>query len=410
MASPPRQGRAIPGLYKASYALVIGNDGYTGGSRGWPKLGNAVSDAEKVKAALQHHGFEVTFLKDQRSNELREGMRQFFIRNGLNRDARLFIWFAGHGHTVDAEGYIVPVDAPDPDQDAEFRSKSVSMREVASWMREARSKHILAVFDSCFSGSIFRAARSAQAPSAAILQYAQNPIRQIITSGGAKQQVQDDGYFQELFVGAIMGREPNADQTKDGYVTGQELASFLRVRVTERSGHLQSPQFGELTDNDTQRGDFVFQVGTAAGGSQAQAVQAVYRPAGGERSTPRPVLPAFNANRIYIAPVMGAPGNGNEVLLNALRARLGKEGIEVWDADSDGAFKLQTVVSVRNTAMLVDEVVIQWRLLDKNRGPVATFQQASEVFVGSRNKDWASNGDAAADFAAKRLVKYLAAN
>jgi hypothetical protein len=48
----------VPGpieLYGASYALVIGNDRYTGG---WPVLSKAVEDAREVAAALAARGFE----------------------------------------------------------------------------------------------------------------------------------------------------------------------------------------------------------------------------------------------------------------------------------------------------------------------------------------------------------------
>ena len=204
-----------------------------------------------------------------------------------------------------------------------------------------------------------------------------------------------------------MGLEPRADQTGDGFITGQELAAYMKLRVTERNGNRQSPQYGEIADNDTQRGDFVFQIdGNPAVTNASYASDTAH----GQRAVPRPVLPSFNVNRIFVAPVMGAPGDGNAALREAIRDRLGKEGIEVWDADSDGAFKLQTVVSVRSMAMLVDEVTIQWRLLDKNRGPVANFQQVSEVLTGSRNKEWGSAAAGSADFAARRLVKYLAAN
>ena len=44
-------------LYRSSYALVIGIDKYTGG---WPRLSNAVKDAELVAEELGRQGFAVT--------------------------------------------------------------------------------------------------------------------------------------------------------------------------------------------------------------------------------------------------------------------------------------------------------------------------------------------------------------
>lgn len=408
-AGQPRQDGTISGLYRSSHALVIGNDAYKGGAREWPRLGKAVSDAQMVRDALEQHGFIVTFLSNVSSTELKAAIRNFFIKNGADRDARLFVWFAGHGHTANAEGYLVPVDAPHPDQDVEFRLLAVSMREVAGWMREARSKHILAVFDSCFSGSIFRATRNAQVPSSAILHYAQHPIRQIITSGSAQQEVLDDGFFAQAFVRAITGHDPTADQQRDGYVTGHELATFLRHKITDRNGGRQSPQYGEIVDNDSERGDFVFRVGNAAP-AVAAAGGVTLASARADDLQSRPRLPSFEARRVYVAPVFGLTAEGNHELREAIRKRLGRDGIEVWDADSDVAFKLHTVVTIRSVALLVDEVTVQWRLLDKGRGQIANLQQVSEVMTGSRAQRFGTSAaDGAADYAVKRLTRYLAA-
>ena len=92
-------------LYGASYALVIGIDNYT---KGWPKLSLAVKDAKAVAKELRQRGFEVTFKQDLTSDGLRRTLRKFFAIKGRDPDARLFFWYAGHGHTVDGEGYLVP--------------------------------------------------------------------------------------------------------------------------------------------------------------------------------------------------------------------------------------------------------------------------------------------------------------
>ncbi|MEZ5816218.1 MAG: caspase family protein [Hyphomicrobiaceae bacterium] len=405
-----RPSGIIERLYASSHALVIGNDAYSG-QPGWPKLGKAVSDAVAVKTALEAQGFAVTFHQNLGSNELKRAMREFFIRNGTSERSRLFVWFAGHGYTTRGEGYLVPVDAPHPDKDVEFRSMAVSMREVAGWMSEARSRHILAVFDSCFSGSIFRATRNMQGPSAAILQFAKNPIRQIITSGSARQEVQDDGYFQQLFVRAISGLEPRADQTGDGFITGQELAAYIKLQVANRNGGRQTPQYGELANNDTERGDFVFEL--PSGGRLPPGPALAHADTAQPRAMPASIKHAFglsDAQRVYVAPILGAPGDGNSALYEAVKTRLGQEGIEVWNADSESAFKLRTVVEVRSLALFVDEVTIRWSLSDKTRGNVASFAHVTEVMKGARNKTWGTAADTAAEFAAKRLVKYFATN
>ena len=98
-------------LYGASHALVIGIDNYT---NGWPRLSNAVKDASLVAGELRRQGFEVELLTDVTGAQLREALRRFFAFKGKDPEARLFVWFAGHGHTENGEGYLVPADAPLP--------------------------------------------------------------------------------------------------------------------------------------------------------------------------------------------------------------------------------------------------------------------------------------------------------
>lgn len=97
-------------LYQKSKALVIGMDHYDG--RAWPQLSNGIRDAEEVAKALKEQGFEVTFKKDLISVDLDNALRSFFISEGSDPNARLLLWFAGHGDTIDGEAYLVPTDAP----------------------------------------------------------------------------------------------------------------------------------------------------------------------------------------------------------------------------------------------------------------------------------------------------------
>jgi len=162
-------------LYAKSYALVIGIDEY---DNGWPRLSNAVADAVAISGALEAKGFEV-------ENELNTVFKRFFILKGDDPSARLFIWFAGHGTTVDHEGYLIPRDAPPPTQGAEFKYASVALRDFGTFMRQAVSKHVYAVFDSCFAGTVFSSQRAI--PPAAITRATTFPVRQFLTSGDADQ-------------------------------------------------------------------------------------------------------------------------------------------------------------------------------------------------------------------------------
>ena len=244
-------------LYGYSYALVIGIDDYTGG---WPRLSNAVKDARLVAAEQTKHGFDVTLKTNLGSGALKSTLEEFYILKGEQPDARLFLWFAGHGHTENDEGFIIPADAPRPEAGAAFRIKALSLRRIGEFVRLAQAKHSLAVFDACFAGTVFDGARGL--PPAAVTRATTLPVRQFLTSGDAGQTVSDDGSFRELFLRALRGEE-RADLNGDGYLTGSELGLYITDRVTNLTRAKQTPRYGKLRDKDWDRGDFVFALSSA---------------------------------------------------------------------------------------------------------------------------------------------------
>ena len=250
---------------------MIGIDEYTGG---WPRLSMAVKDAQLIAAALKEHDFEVELLLNPKSDELEDALETFFLEKGEDPDARLFVWFAGHGHTENGEGYIVPADAPLPRTRSRFRRSALSLRRLGEYVRQADSKHAFVVFDSCFSGTVFQSARAL--PPAAVTRATTLPVRQFLTSGDAGQTVSDDGTFRELFIRALRGEE-RADANSDGYVTASEMGLFLSDRVTNLTESKQTPRYGKLRDKDWDRGDFVFALAGSAG--QAAAMMPKRKPA-----------------------------------------------------------------------------------------------------------------------------------
>lgn len=248
-------------LYESSHALIVGASRY---KNGWPSLPGVRADIIEVRAALESHGFTISQVDDPTGDELRYAIQLFINEHGARSDARLLFYFAGHGHTRTAEtgremGYIVPIDAPLPNSDiAGFRRTALSMQNFDTWAKEMEARHVLFLFDSCFSGSIFSLSRSV--PASISIQSTQ-PIRQFISSGAANQEVPDESDFRREFIRALDGA---ADLDRDGFVTGSELGMFLFNQVTNYSNGAQTPQYGKIRDPFLDRGDFVFQVGHAA--------------------------------------------------------------------------------------------------------------------------------------------------
>lgn len=123
-------------------------------------------------------------------------------------------------------------------------------------MHQTRARHVLTIFDSCFSGSIFTT-RAAQ-PSPVVNRATRLSVRQFISSGQAGQEVSNDGRFRGAFLAAITGADPRADQNGDGYILGSELGQYLYQEVSEFTNGLQTPQHGKLRAMGFNRGDYVF--------------------------------------------------------------------------------------------------------------------------------------------------------
>ena len=210
---------------------------------------------------LEQIGFQVYKSLNPKRNELEGVINGFISKHGYEKDSRLIIYFAGHGHTIvpkyggSKTGYIVPSDAPNPSLDEQgFLKVGLSMQNIEVYARNIQSKHALFVFDSCFSGSIFSLSR---AIPQIIQEKTNKPVRQFITAGRANQTVPDVSVFRRQFVKALKGE---GDYNKDFYVTASELGQYLEDTVTNYSKGSQTPQYGKLRDPTLDQGDFVFPI------------------------------------------------------------------------------------------------------------------------------------------------------
>jgi len=241
-------------LYSRSYALVVGVQSY----QHWDRLINPIRDAHEVGEALERQGFEVAYLDDPDSDQLKAGLNAFaYGPAGRDEEARVVVFFAGHGHTEKIasgqRGFIVPRDAPYPPENdmVDFMAKAVSMDDIEQLATGMLAKHVLFVFDSCFSGTLLRGTAHPEP----ITEKTTKKVRQFITSGSANEQVPDESVFKASFLNALDG---DADKTGDGYVTGEELGWYLKGRVMEYTHGSQTPQYGKIQDPNLDQGDIVF--------------------------------------------------------------------------------------------------------------------------------------------------------
>ena len=235
-------------LYKESHALLIGVSDYSY----WPKLESIPGELDEVEQTLISQDFNVVRMVNPKGRELSNGIEDFINQYGYEPENRLLIYFSGHGHSIGNKGFLLPADVPLPG-DKTFRRELVPMSRVLSWARDMESKHVLFLFDSCFSGAVFSSRNLPNPGERYVRQVTAQPVRQFITAGGANQEVPAKSTFTPAFVRAIKG---DGDLNDDGYITGSELGVHLSQLVPQYVD--QTPQYGKIKDYELAQGDFVF--------------------------------------------------------------------------------------------------------------------------------------------------------
>ncbi|MFQ5687047.1 MAG: hypothetical protein ACE5GV_10340, partial [Candidatus Scalindua sp.] len=92
-------------------------------------------------------------------------------------------------------------DCPVLNQDLiRFGEKAVSMNMMETYALRIKSKHVLMLFDSCFSGSVFASLKSLPSD---ISEKSNLPVRQFITAGNEEEQVPDNSIFNTCLIQGI---------------------------------------------------------------------------------------------------------------------------------------------------------------------------------------------------------------
>ncbi len=245
-------------MFHNSYALVVGIDTYP--SSDWPSLEYARSDAVSVAEYLARQGFDVkTFLDEEATRENIVNYLENEIAQFIGSNDRFVFFFAGHGHTEyfsegRTRGYIVPYDGGSTSSTYLSMSR---LRDISDILGIAR--HQLFVMDSCYGGRLgSRGQRNALDPRIPeyIDEITKRKARQILTAGGATQQVQDvgpDGH--SVFTGELLKAldQGFGDTNGDGFISFYELSGYV-LRAASRPN--QTPGVDYLDGHG--QGEFVF--------------------------------------------------------------------------------------------------------------------------------------------------------
>ncbi|HXJ42979.1 MAG TPA: polysaccharide deacetylase family protein, partial [Bryobacteraceae bacterium] len=249
--------------YRKSWAVIIGINEY----EHWPKLRYPVNDANAIEQTLiSKFGFQKENIRKLVNGDATRARIMQVLGDELtdpskvSKDDRVFFFFAGHGATRSLAdnrqiGFIIPVDA----DSANYYSTAISMNALRDASDVIPAKHIYFVMDSCYSGlALTRGGGTFSRDRSYLDEVTRRMARQILTAGGAEQQVADDGpNGHSVFTWALLqGLEGKADLDGNGVITASELGSYVSPVVASFSK--QTPTMGNLIGSEG--GEFIFEL------------------------------------------------------------------------------------------------------------------------------------------------------
>ncbi len=228
-----------------NYLMVVGINSY----EYWPKLNNAVKDANDVAQTLRSiYKFDfddVILLTNETAtrNNIYKALRDFVTK--VTPQDNFMIYFSGHGYFDELlnEGYWVPVDAK-VNSTGDYLSNSDILKVIGN----INSQHTFLVADACFSGSLFSDTKRG---------YIENVERFKSRWGLAsgRLEVVSDGQegnnspFAKKFIEFLK-------TNKDDKISVSQLVQHVKMSVAEISD--QTPIGNPLKSVGDEGGEFVF--------------------------------------------------------------------------------------------------------------------------------------------------------
>ncbi|MCH6578699.1 MAG: caspase family protein [Proteobacteria bacterium] len=248
VAAKPRPDPFAGIHFGAYHALVIGNNNY----RELPKLKTAANDAKSVaKLLTDDYGFETKLLLDATRADIFTELGR--LRAKLTPNDNLLIYYAGHGilDEIGQQGYWLPVDAQ-----ADIKANWVSNGDITTSLRAIRAKHVLVVADSCYSGTLVRAApiniKTSVARKRWIDRMTRKRARTALVSGGLEPVADSGREGHSVFANAFMA----ALRANPDVMDGQALYDAIKRPVVLNAD--QTPQYSDIRRAGHDGGDFIF--------------------------------------------------------------------------------------------------------------------------------------------------------
>ncbi len=253
VAAPRLATRSAVTVSPDHYALVISVAAY----ENLQPLRTAAADGRAIARLLEErYGYRTTLLADPTHFEILNALNG--LRETLDEDDHLLVYYAGHGKVSNGRGYWIGVDgaADDP-------ARWIPNEAVSDMLDVIAARHVLVVSDSCYSGTLTRSGMarvdveaSGEERAARLAEIAGKRSRTVLTSGGLRPVLDEGGGDHSIFAQAFLRvLELNGDD-----MPGADLHREVEARVRFRAralGLRQQPGYAPIRHAGHEAGDFV---------------------------------------------------------------------------------------------------------------------------------------------------------
>ena len=249
--------RKIFGNY---YAIIIGNEEY----KHWSKLKTPKKDANKMAEVLESkYGFKTIVLLNATRHTIIKAL--YDLEKELTENDNLLIFYAGHGQLVKGigvygRGYWVPCEG-EIDNPANW----INTFEITDLLSLMKSRHILVVSDSCYSGAFITRgmnidtglSESEKARRHLIEKLAKKKSRNILSSGDLQPVIDDGGSGHSVFAKAVLDALRENDEVLEGFRLHKQVQARVAFAASNRMIE-QIPQYAPLKASNHEMGEFFF--------------------------------------------------------------------------------------------------------------------------------------------------------
>ena len=139
---------------------------------------------------------------------------------------------------------------------------------------------------------------------------------------------------------------------------------------------------------------------------QAAAAAPGAKPAA-DRPESRPATPPAPVVKMMVAPVTGAPSDGNRQLTSGMRRALGSNRVVVIDKPGNDTFTITGSVGLTPVDEQTMQLTVKWLVTDPKGKEVGNLEQSNPVPIAATKGSWAGFGDIVASAAVEGVLQLL---